>query len=200
MDSHYYNLDRKKKIGNWVMVQGIGSTDYDLGLYYVSDTVRVLLETSYYAVRNLSRQIPSEEFEIKKENLEVIFINRVLKTYLDVNLAKLVDNRKDVWSFPQLLKAIKTFGWPDVNEIEQEIKAFAIDIRHITKARHERHAHTSRENKPNVIHAPMKLDKYINVIKKAVDLTDRFVDGTIPYILYLDEHEEYDLREMISPQ
>jgi hypothetical protein len=41
------------------------------------------------------------------------------------------------------------------------------------------------------------MEIYRNIIKKSVELLDKFVDGEIPYILYMGEAEEYDLRKSL---
>ena len=198
MDDRYYNLRTNKKFAEWVRLQGTLSTDYDLGPFYVSNTVKELLETYFYAKRNLSNLTPEEEYEVKKENYEIYFMDKVFGVYTDVNLSKLIENRKDTWSLHQLLKVVRKYNWPETEEIQDAINAFAKEIKHIQTARHERHAHTSQKNEPNLFHVPPDLESYRNKIKKAMELVDRFVDGEIQYVLHYSELEECDLRNTIN--
>src|SRR5258706_11416298 len=199
MDERFYNINKKKKFGQWVEVQGTGLTAYDLGLFYVSKTVKELLETYYYAKKNISKRIPQEIYEIKDENYEVYFINRVFSVYIDVGLAKLIDKTKKTWSLYNLLKVVEKYNWPDEMQIKNEVGVFATDIKYIQKTRHERHAHVSQKNKPNLFYTNAGLEEtYRNKVKKAMELVDNFVDGEIPYLIRYNESKEHDLREGIN--
>jgi hypothetical protein len=200
MDDHFYNIGKRKKLGEWAMVHTTGSTDYDLGLFYISKVVDELLQTYYYAKINLSKMVPQEVHEIKKENYEFSFIHRVFCAHLDINLYKLIDTNKKAWSFLKLQGITREFDWGDKVEIGNAINAFSNKLKEHRLARHERHAHISQQNKPNVIHVSARLGRYQIVIREAMELLDRFVDGKIPYSLYYSEIDDYDLREMISSE
>ncbi len=180
------------------MVQGTGSTDYDLGLYYIGEIMNEVLKAYYYSKQNISKLTLEEAYEIKRENFEVYFTDRVFKAYIDINLSKLIENDKKAWSLYQLLKVIHKYNWPDEDGIKNAIESFTIVIRDIRTSRHERIAHLSKKNRPNVVHINYELTDYRNIIEKAVMLVDRFVDGKIPYLLYCSESEDIDLRAIVS--
>jgi hypothetical protein len=197
MDNRFYNIDKKKKIGEWVVIHTTGSTDYDLGLFYMSGVVRELLQTYYYAKINLSKTVPQEIYEIKRENYEFSFIHRIFCAHLDINLYKLIDTNKKAWSFIKLQRVTREFNWGDKDEIENAIHSFSSKLKEHKLARHQRHAHISQQNKPNVIHVSARLERYQIIIREAMELLDRFVDGKIPYSLYYSEIDDCDLREII---
>lgn len=199
MDPQFYNTSKMKKIAEYVMVGETGSTDYDFGLFYVWGTINEILNSYYYDKQNLSRRAPEETHEIKRENLEIYFTDRVFKDYIELHLSKLIDKRTDSWSFYQLLQAIKIFKWADEKQISQEVDAFAKEIKGIQTIRHERIAHLSKKNKPHVLNAGFQLSDYQDVIENAVNLFDRFVDGETPYIIHFNILEEHNLRHILFP-
>ncbi len=107
MDERFYNISKKKKLGEWVMVHTTGSTDYDLGLLYLSRMVDELLQTFYYSERNIAKLVPHEVYEIKNENQEIAFIKNVFNVYMDITLSKLIEKNKKTWSLYQLLNVVK---------------------------------------------------------------------------------------------
>ena len=104
MDNRFYNVDKKKKIGDYAMVDGTGSTNYDLGLYYISRMIYEILETFYYSKKNELKFQPEKFGEIKRENYEPRFIEKIIDVFVYVSLSKLIETRKTSWSFYQLLK------------------------------------------------------------------------------------------------
>ena len=97
-----------KKEAQYVkFLPGIDSTNYDLGVYYLSQIAQELLEASYYSKKNNLRWLPEEDYGFNPENREACFIKRAIDSYIVINLSKLIDTRKDAWSVTQLLKEIK---------------------------------------------------------------------------------------------
>ncbi len=195
MDNRFYNSATRKKKGRWAYVIGTGNSKYDLGLYYLSREINELLTAYYYSRLNASRLVPEEVYEIKSENAEPRFLEKVLSVFVSVTLSKLIEHKRDTWNFHQLLKEAKNLNWANYREIEQAVTEFEKKIKYIKNSRDELFAHTSKANRPNVLHIMPDYDGFIIEAMKTLDM---FVEGMIPYKLTDSESNEVDLRAFIN--
>jgi len=80
----------------------------------------------------------------------------------------------------------------DIDKLREKTKGFIV-------LRHEKLAHQSKKDKIKRLTAMTRKIPYLDVV---VNLMDKFVEGTIPYILYVqDSSEEVDLRrELLKTQ
>lgn len=195
MDNRFYNTATRKKKGKWAYVMGTGDSKYDIGLYYLSRMMFELLTAYYYSCLNASRLVPEEVYEIKSENAEPRFLEKVLSVFISVTLSKLIEHKRDTWNFDQLLKETKSLNWADYREIEQAVTEFEKKIRYIKNNRDERFAHTSKTNRPNVLHFMPDSDGFIIEAMKTLDM---FVEDMIPYEMTDSESNEVNLRAFIN--
>ncbi|MBI5950529.1 MAG: hypothetical protein HY865_02630 [Chloroflexi bacterium] len=195
MENRFYNSATRKKKGKWAYVIGTGDSKYDLGLYYLSRMIHELLTSHYYSSLNASRLVPEEVYEIKSENAELSFLDKVLSIFVSVTLSKLIEHKRDTWNFHQLLKETKSLNWVDYREIEQAVTEFEKKIGYIKNCRNELFAHTSKTNQPNALHF---MPSYDEPIIDAMNTLDMFVENVIPYKLNELESNEVDLRVFIT--
>jgi hypothetical protein len=196
VDNRFFNNKTRKKLGEYAYVQGTGESMYDHGMIYLSIMIHELLTAYYYSQQNDLRMLPEEVYENKWQNQEPRFIGKAIDIFIEVTLSKLIERKNNTWNFHQLLQEAQLLNWDDILELKQTILDFRNNILFIKNNRDERYAHTSKDNRPNVL-STMAGD-YRKFIIQAMSILDMFVDGVIPYTIIGKESTEIDLREFIN--
>jgi hypothetical protein len=187
--------NNNKKKAYYARCLGTGSSAYDDGLYYLSTTIFDLLSAYYYLKQNQKRLIPEKEYEYNYQNQEGYFINRLILSYIDMNLSKFFDTDPRNWCFERLLSTIENQKWSDYQEISEDIKKLEVIVKPVKLFRNTLVAHTSCKNDPNTIH--FDCFKYGEIILGSMILLDKFTDGEIPYKLTIADENEVDLRTIL---
>jgi hypothetical protein len=113
---------------------------------------------------------------------------------LVIELNKLIERRRDSWNFEQLEKEWRRLvpdakRWAQVLDAVSRLKA---ELRWVSRYRGENVAHQSKADKETIFTA---LPDEAPSLAKVVELMDMFVEGAIPYKVYLhDTQAELDLR------
>lgn len=198
----YFDTKTMKLKGKHAYALKPEPTDYERGLYFLSNIVFHIVTSFFFYLRienHLSasgKVIGSSLSGLEEIQRRVCY--RALRSDIILNLSKLADSRKDAWNFERLLKS-----WTKVSNneaetqrIKQEIENFRGEMKPFMDYRHKQLAHCSKSNKPTQIDIFISLDK---PVKLAVQVMDSFVEGKIPYNLSLDESgAALDLRHELN--
>lgn len=166
--------------GKYARVIRKNPTPLQDGLYNISRIIFNLARYYYFYEQIRSDLIEGNliEEDIYKVNVCLWSLERSIV----IGLSKLVDKRKDAWSFEQLLNTLikSTKDNQLVEEIRKAIGQFKEDVDGIRNYRNERGAHQKKEDDPTQIVIFANLNK---PIKRAIQIGDMFVEDFIPYEL-----------------
>jgi hypothetical protein len=112
-----------------------------------------------------------------------------------VNTAKLIEKRSDSWNFYQLYKEWRRY-MPDETKGKKALGAID-DLRaKLDWLEHYRHTKAAHQTKDDKVTTFTVLPPDIDFLSDVVRVMDMFVDGKIPYALYLGESgQQLDLRK-----
>jgi hypothetical protein len=178
--------------GSLAMVHRTDHRPYAEGLHFLARTVQHTLCLAYF-YRRLANQI-AEGILRGIDHEQARFSQIACFTAIVVDVAKLLEDRKDSWNLVQLHKEWRKYV-PDPTKREELMAAIddlAARLAWVQGRRHNKEAHQTKADELTTFTAlPPTMDSVSDVVR----VLDMFVDGTIPYRLHLhDSGEDIDLR------
>jgi len=182
--------------GQLAMVHRSDSRRYADGVHFLARIIREILILTLLYRRSLAQMKSGALHGLDYEQTRFASI-----AYFDtivINIAKLIESRRDSWNFDQLYREWRRYE-PDEDRQKKVLAAVASlrDKLHWLKDyRDENAAHQSKDKEITTLHA---LPSDIPSVADVVALMDMFVDGGIPYFLYLHESgDQVDLRSELG--
>lgn len=174
------------------VVQSENPSLYKQAVYFLANTVNEILALSYFYHR-ISTQI-SEGMYSGIDYEQARYSRGACFNLIVVNMAKLVETGPKVWNFQELKKKWREYIKDDelVKDVSNDIEKLRKMINGLVSLRHEKIAHQSKKD---TITTLIATPRQIPFLHEVVNLMDRFVEGTIPYNLYIhDGSQEINLR------
>jgi len=178
--------------GRLAMVHRSDNRPYAEGLHFLARIVQETMCLAYF-YRRLEGQLAGGTLhgvECEQARWSQIACFKAIV----VNVAKLLEDRKDTWNLVQLHKEWSKYV-PDRKVHHQTMTAIHTlrkKLAWVQGRRHEREAHQTKADQLTLLTA---LPPSMDFVKEVAEVMDLFVEGKIPYQLYLHESgEEIDLR------
>jgi hypothetical protein len=169
---------------------------YQEGVYFLAQIVERCLANAFFYHR-LEDQIASGRLHgVKYEQARYSSI--AIHDSIVADFHKLAEKRKDTWNLWQLHKEWSKYQ--NDTSLQKKVISLIMDLelrfKSLSTYRHDQIAHQSKSLKMTQLTA---LPRRIIHLDKIVQVVDLFVDGEIPYSLYLHESgEEIDLRKGLN--
>jgi hypothetical protein len=178
--------------GKSVFLVRSSPTKYQKALYFVARTVRSALINAFFYHR-VDDQLGSGKLN-GVDYEQARFSSYALFDAVAVDISKLLEKRKDAWNLQQLASEWKKHE-KDPNkhrEVTKRRGELESNYEWLSKYRHEKVAHQGKRIEMTMLTA---LPPRIRGLDKVVEILDLFVDGEVPYTLYLHENGvEINLR------
>lgn len=182
--------------GHLALVARSDPKPYEEGVYFLAQTITQTLSLAFFYYR-LTRQLTNGSLS-GVDYAQARYSHIACHNMIAINMNKLIEKRKDSWNFHQLYKEWCRFIH-DVNEQQVVLGAIndlRVKLSSISDYRRGKIAHQSKNDEIGIATALPREIKYLDDIVRIMDM---FIDGQIPYSLYLHESsEKLDLRSELN--
>lgn len=182
--------------GSLALVHHSDNREYSVGVYFLAKIIKETLIFAYFFKR-MTIQLTRENYS-GVDYEQTRYCQVACFTSIVVNIAKLIEDKKDTWNYEQLFKVWSRYETDGAKKsiVSDSIKELKSHLKWIKQYRHTKIAHQTKDDEISILHFH---PNDINFLCDVVAVMDMFVDGAIPYKLYLHESgEELDLRKELN--
>ena len=182
--------------GQLAIVDRSDDRPYAQGLHFLARIMRETLGHVFF-YRRLTKQLKGGSLQ-GLDYEQARFSHIATFDAIVVNVTKCIEQRGDTWNLDQLFKEWRKYEHEEAKgkEVLAAIERLRVKFEWLEQFRHRRAAHQTKDDEVTML---TSLPDDIRGIAELVEVLDMFVEGQIPYPLYLHESSmELDLRKELG--